>query len=175
MTVKINPAIFATLTGPVAELVAVMAENAAATSEAGAANKERSGTLADKLRNLARVTAQESISTEEAMVVYRAIATGAELKKGTINGYGASFAGFRKLLDEGKDIDAYNVKAAQDAVASEETKAKREAQKRLRAAIKGWKAAEIAELAAIAEQSTRNDDDATSEEREEVTAEAVAA
>lgn len=156
-------------------IVAAIADNAAASKVASAAATDRKTTLADELRAYATVTADDGVDTEAAAKALRLMMQEADLKKGTINGYGSSFRGFRAIIAAGEDINAFNVKAAQDFIASDDVKAMNAAKDRVSEARKGFTLADMLALADAAEaiKAAREDEQAPTASQATVAAAAL--
>lgn len=136
----------ATLMTRHADLFAAIAANLNATTAANAANKEandgRATTTVQLLRDYATVTAGDGVPVEEARKALQTMLTGFDVKAGSVKASGNQFAGFRKLLADGVNIADKSAKDAQDAVASDDTKAMTAVREAFKAHTKGWKLAE---------------------------------
>jgi hypothetical protein len=175
---NMNIQLLTTYNAQLAAITAAIVNNAAASAEASTASKDRKDSLATSIRAYARDTAADEVSADEAGAALRLVLGAAEVKAGTIKGYGASFRGFRAMLEAGVDISEKNTKEAQDFVASDEVKALKAAKDRVKAATAEYKLADWLALAdALEATKAQAEADATPTEAEatDVTREAQAA
>lgn len=136
----------ATLMTRHADLFAAIAANLNATTAANAANKEandgRTTTTVQLLRDYATITAADGVPVEESRKALQTMLTGFDVKAGSVKASGNQFAGFRQLLADGVNIADKSAKDAQDAVASDDTKAMTAVREAFKAHTKGWKLAD---------------------------------
>lgn len=123
------------------------------TDEQKTENKSHKESVAGSIRAFAKATAADGVEVEAANEALRIVLTAKECKAGTIKGYGASFRGFRKMIDdeavgpEGKPlVETANTAVAQQYVASPEVKEAKELRDRLKAGIKDWTLLQLASL-----------------------------
>lgn len=139
------------------------------TKEQGEENKAHKANVATSIREYAKATAADDISTDDAYAALKLVLTAQEVKAGTVKGYGASFKGFRKMIDDNAVttdgaalVDAANTADAQMYVASPDVKEAKNLRDRLKAATKGWTNAQLKELVEMAEAiNTSNEADKT--------------
>jgi len=118
---------------------------------ASEASKGRKDSLAASIRDFAEVTHADGVPVDEANKMLALDMTLAEVKGGTIKGYGASLRGYRAMIAAGVAIADKNTKDAQDYVASDEVKAIKAAKDRIATATKGYKLADWLALADVLE------------------------
>lgn len=167
-----NLALLTTYAAHLAAITAAIVENGAESKLASEASKARKDSLATSIRAYAKATDADGVNADEAGTALRLVLTAAEVKPGTVKGYGASFRGYRAMLADGKpaaEVDAANTAKAQEYVASEETKALKVAKDRVKEATKAYKLADWVALAdaletAAAPAEATDDEAATDEE-----------
>ena len=133
--------------------VALAASKEALTDDQKAANEGVTSSIAASIREFAVQTATDGVKAEEGRGILQLVLTAADNKAGTVKAYGAAFAGFRSLIQQGKDVSKVNCKQAQDEVASADVKATKAAKDRIATAAKTgkWKSKQWAELADYAD------------------------
>ena len=152
-------ATYSTYENQLAVVVAAIVNNGVEAGKASDASKERKGTLATALRDYATTTEDDGVSVEDGRKFLRIAMIAADLKMGTVKGYGASYNGFRAMLADGAAIDKATVKEAQDYVASDAVKELNAAKKVLREALKPIKSAsELLDIAEFAKTFHKADD-----------------
>lgn len=128
----------------IAEIAEAMAAAAAVKATSTDNNNAAGVTLTSRVKAFATITAEAGDDAEEARRALTGNLTTLEMPKGSIKASGNHFAGFRKLIDEGKDIAPLSTKDAQEAIASDEVKAIKAAKSALNKYAKDnkWKAAD---------------------------------
>lgn len=127
-----------------AQIAEAMAAAAAVKATGGEANSAATGTLVSRVKAFATLTHEAGADGEEARRALTGTLTTLEMPKGSVKASGNHFAGFRKLIDEGKDIAPLSTKDAQEAVESDEVKAIKAAKSALNKYAKDqkWKSAD---------------------------------
>lgn len=149
---SLNIALLTTYATQLNAIVVAAGTKAVTLDEAAKAhNTAVKSSVASAIRTFAKDTAAAGVDASEANSILSLTLTAAGVKSGTVKGYGSSFRGYRQLLAEGKPVDEVNTAEAQMVVASAEVKAAKAAKDRIAAAIKGWDAALLSQLAELAE------------------------
>lgn len=149
MTVSaINAAIFTTYAVQLDAIGTALSQGTEKlTDEQKASNEAGRKSVASAVRDFATVTAENGVDAGEARLVLQLYLSGNHHKTGTIKAYGNAYAGYRQLIEAGKDVTEVTTKQAQDAAASDAVKAKKLARDRIKAATKDWNAAKLVALA----------------------------
>ena len=158
-----------------ATIAETMAANKAAQSVASEAASERKDSLVGKVRDFAKLTHEDNVPVKEARELFQGALKILKAPEGSVKASGNHFAGYRILLAEGKDISNTSSAEAQEAAASPETRAIKQAKREFNKVTKKWTAEQWQELLALYTDSEDTTDSVSDSDSEAIVAEAKAA
>lgn len=121
-----------------ADIASMMTEVRAAQAAASEAAKDRNDSLTSRVRGMAQQTHNDGIPVEQARSLFTAALKSLHAPEGSVKASGNHFAGYRILLAEGKDISNASTAEAQEAAASPEVRALKQAKREFNKLTKKW-------------------------------------